>query len=230
MSCWEARRRRCWLTPIFRFWSSAEPIAASPIITIKADRVVANSRDVAAYFNKRHDHVLRDIDALRQRLPEFAAPNFGAGSYMDANNQSRRCADMTRDGFTFLAMGFTRAKADAFKLAYLNEYNRIEEELRKRAQQSIPTDYASALRLAADEHEKRLKLEAEKEALEARAAEDAPKVKNWEAFHDTGATTTTGTLAKEMGFRSAQALHTFLHEEGVIFPRKDRPPSGLHLA
>ncbi|GHE81427.1 hypothetical protein GCM10019059_44220 [Camelimonas fluminis] len=53
-------------------------------------------------------------------------------------------------------MGFTGAKADAFKLAYLNEYNRMEEELRKRAQQSIPTDYASALRLAADEHEKRL--------------------------------------------------------------------------
>lgn len=192
--------------------------------------MVANSRDVAAFFNKRHKNVLQDIDGIIERLADFGRLNFQPTSYTDGFNREQRCIDMTRDGFTFLAMGFTRAKADAFKLAYLNEYNRIEEELRKRAQQSIPTDYASALRLAADEHEKRLKLEAEKEALEARAAEDAPKVKNWEAFHDTGATTTTGTLAKEMGFRSAQALHTFLHEEGVIFPRKDRPPSGLHLA
>jgi hypothetical protein len=31
-----------------------------------------------------------------------AALNFKAGSYLDENNQSRRCIDMDRDGFTLL--------------------------------------------------------------------------------------------------------------------------------
>ena len=34
---------------------------------------------------------------------------------------------MNRDGFTLLAMGFTGAKALQFKLAYIAEFNRMEE-------------------------------------------------------------------------------------------------------
>jgi len=121
----------------------------APIVTIKADRVVASSRDVAAYFGKMHKNVLQDIDGIIERLADFGRLNFQPTSYTDGFNREQRCIDMTRDGFTFLAMGYTGAKADAFKLAYLNEFNRIEEELRKQAQFSIPQDYASALRLEA---------------------------------------------------------------------------------
>lgn len=121
----------------------------APIVTIKADRVVASSRDVAAYFGKMHKNVLQDIDGIIERLADFGRLNFQPTSYTDGFNREQRCIDMTRDGFTFLAMGYTGAKADAFKLAYLNEFNRMEEELRKQAQFSIPQDYASALRLEA---------------------------------------------------------------------------------
>ena len=37
----------------------------------------------------------------------FAANNFVVGEYADKNNQMRKMYDLTRDGFTFLAMGFT---------------------------------------------------------------------------------------------------------------------------
>lgn len=38
---------------------------------------------------------------------------------------------MTRDGFTFLAMGFTGKVAAKFKEAYINAFNEMEEMLRK---------------------------------------------------------------------------------------------------
>ena len=39
---------------------------------------------------------------------------------------------MTRDGFAFLAMGFTGVKAAAFKEAFIAEFSRMERELRGR--------------------------------------------------------------------------------------------------
>ncbi|WP_394258314.1 Rha family transcriptional regulator [Xanthobacter autotrophicus] len=71
-------------------------------------RIVTSSRDVAAFFGKRHDHVLRDIDALILQAPA-CLPNFGEGSYTlpSTKMQQHRCFDMTRDGFMLLAMGFT---------------------------------------------------------------------------------------------------------------------------
>ena len=43
---------------------------------------------------------------------------------------------LTRDGFTFLAMGFTGEKAQAFKWAYIDAFNRMEEALRAPTEQS----------------------------------------------------------------------------------------------
>ena len=59
---------------------------------------------MAAYFGKRHDHILRDIDALVTE----GVPNFGETPYVsEQNGQTYRSFDMTKDGFTLLAMGFT---------------------------------------------------------------------------------------------------------------------------
>ena len=38
---------------------------------------------------------------------------------------------MNRDGFTLLAMGFTGAKALAFKLEYMNAINAMEQQIRQ---------------------------------------------------------------------------------------------------
>lgn len=96
-------------------------------------KVVANSREVAEAFEKRHDHVLRDIDHLMAVAPE-CAPKFGETSDMVAMPQggtrTSRSFDMDRDGFALLAMGFTGAKALRFKLAYIEAFNRMEAELR----------------------------------------------------------------------------------------------------
>ena len=77
----------------------------APIVRVaNGDRVLTSSQDVAAFFNKQHSHVLRDIDKIIADAPE-AASNFGLGSQFDENNQARCCYDMDRDGFALLAWG-----------------------------------------------------------------------------------------------------------------------------
>lgn len=68
---------------------------------------------MAAYFGKRHTHVLRDIDARIQQAPTFAS-NFGLialDTKVDFGIRKDRAFDMSSDGFTLLAMGFTGKKA-----------------------------------------------------------------------------------------------------------------------
>lgn len=84
-------------------------IITAPIVTLKGNQAFANSKDVAAFFGKRHDNVLRDISDLIATAPSIALSfeaidvpvKVGFGTRMDP------AFDMTKDGFTLLAMGFT---------------------------------------------------------------------------------------------------------------------------
>lgn len=76
--------------------------------------MLANSRTVAEAFGKRHDHVLRDIGDL---IEKSGSPNLGSLMFQcftifdERANREVRSYEMTRDGFTLLAMGFTGEKA-----------------------------------------------------------------------------------------------------------------------
>jgi len=59
---------------------------------------------------KRHDNVIRDIDALIAQAPATGS-NFGGSEYADASGKKNRCFVMDRDGFMLLAMGFTEEEA-----------------------------------------------------------------------------------------------------------------------
>ena len=110
------------------------PITKTIVVT-KHGRVVTNSRIVASYFGKRHDHVLRDIDDLISTAPSIA-PNFGAielETKVGFGVRRDSAFDMTKDGFTLLAMGFTGPKALRFKIDYIQRFNEMEETLRGHA-------------------------------------------------------------------------------------------------
>ncbi|MGL9751126.1 MAG: Rha family transcriptional regulator [Symbiopectobacterium sp.] len=106
---------------------------ATPKVTIHNGKAVTTLLDVADYFGKRHDNVLRTIGNL-DCSPEFRLLNFEETSYVRQNPNggdgiSTKCFTMTKDGFVFLVMGFTGKKAAAFKEAYIAEFNRMEERL-----------------------------------------------------------------------------------------------------
>lgn len=118
---------------------NAVPINAErqPIVFIDNGEVFANSRDVAAYFGKEHRNILRDIE----KLIGEGVLKFEHTPYIDPQNgQTYKSYNMDRDGFTLLAMGFTGKKALKFKLAYINQFNAMEAELRRRT--NVAIDYS----------------------------------------------------------------------------------------
>ena len=119
----------------------------SPSVSLHSGRPATTSLEVAQFFGKRHDHVMRSVRDLMDNCPEkFTAPNFGVSEYIDETGRSLPMFILYRDGFMLLVMGYTGKKALAMKLAYIEAFNRMEEELARQAEQeppAVPADLAA---------------------------------------------------------------------------------------
>lgn len=134
----------------------------SPVVRVSpAGSAFTTSTDVAAFFDKRHSHVLRAIEGLLSELrehihwPEKAdvgdewedqehQPQIGLmfpEELFEATQVEVRLGDgtirrdpiynLSRDGFALLAMGFTGKQTLALKLAYISAFNAVEARLRQ---------------------------------------------------------------------------------------------------
>lgn len=104
----------------------------APHIAVIDGKPTTTSRDIAETFGKRHDNLLRAIAAL-ECSADFRALNFEETLHevQGPNGAVRKEAEyrITRDGFAFLCMGFTGAKAAQWKERYINTFNRMAEKL-----------------------------------------------------------------------------------------------------
>lgn len=98
-------------------------------MTLREGSPRVTSRDVADIFGKAHKNVLQSIDLL-ECSEGFRQLNFQPSSYLNAQNKPQPMVEMTRDGFTFLAMGFTGPRAAQFKEAFIAAFNAMELQLR----------------------------------------------------------------------------------------------------
>lgn len=95
----------------------------------KSGEVLTTSLDISEKFGKSHKHVL---DAIRNLdcSEEFSRTNFRLSNY-EARGKSYPCFDITRDGFSLLAMGFKGKKATTWKVYYIIAFNKLEEALKR---------------------------------------------------------------------------------------------------
>ena len=118
----------------------------TPIITIKNGYATTTSRNVAIVFGKRHDKVLDAIRNIATTAPNnFTALNFKESSYNNSQGKRQPMYELTRDGFTLLAMGFTGKRALEFKLAYINAFNEMEHKLANSNQLTTVRSYTRKL-------------------------------------------------------------------------------------
>lgn len=117
--------------------AQAVPAINPSELSIVAGQITTTSRHVAEHFNKRHDDVLKRIRAL-DCSPEFTLRNFAECSRRGSNNKPEPYFRITRDGFTFLCMGFTGKEAAKWKEAYINAFNQMEAQLRQAANDAMP--------------------------------------------------------------------------------------------
>ena len=93
---------------------------------------VVSSRVVAFDFDKRHDHVLRDINNI---IESNTTQNWGLlfieSQYKASNGKMNKEYLLTRDGFSLLVMGFTGKEALQWKLQYIEAFNKMEEQIKQ---------------------------------------------------------------------------------------------------
>lgn len=100
---------------------------------------IIDDMELAEVFGKEHYNVLRDIrETVAKCSKSFCALNFEGAEYLDEQGKSRPMYLMTKDGFTMVAMAYTTPEAMRFKEAYIAEFNRMEAELQRGTQQSLP--------------------------------------------------------------------------------------------
>lgn len=156
-----------------------------------------NSRIIAEKFEKRHDHVLRDIRALIAANPEWGVPNFGETPYVDGQNgQTYQMYEMTRDGYSMLVMGFTGKKAMDWKIKFLAAFNAMEARLRSVGQIDL-SDPSQLLPLLTSYTQRTQIAEAKVAALE-------PKADAYDRLDTAEGNLTLRPASKVLGFPERQ--------------------------
>lgn len=105
---------------------------AIPDLEIIEGQITTTSQQIAAHFNKVHRDVVRAIENI-ECSAEFRLRNFAQSSFEaempNGGKRKHKSYRLTRDGFVFLAMGFTGKDAAQWKEAYITAFNKMEAEL-----------------------------------------------------------------------------------------------------
>ena len=180
------------------------------LVIMHDQQAVTTSLILAEAFNKQHKNVIQAIEAKIEPAENSARYKrmFYEGIYTDKKGEQRKMYYLNRDGFTFIAMGFTGRKADEFKLKYIDAFNRMEERIKQQpAQYKLPQTYSEALIELAKEVEKNEELQ--------------PKADKYDRYLSNKGLITITEIAKEYGM-SGRELNKFLHEKGVIYKRGNK--------
>lgn len=191
--------------------------ALVPAVFERDGRVFANSRDVAAFFGKRHDNVLRDIRSALAETGQWGLLNFEETQYVDAQNgRTYKAFSMTKNGFTYLVQGYTGPKAAGFKIAYIDRFDAMESALKGRAA-ALPdlSDPLVLQHLLADHLSKRI--EAERRAVQAEKAA-AETVEAYDRIAKADGSLCLTDAAKDLQVRPKD-LFSFARQNHWIYTR-----------
>lgn len=179
---------------------------------------VTTSLKVASKFGKEHKNVLRDIESLScstgfRRL-NFEL-SFNIRELPNGGHKNDPYYEMTKDGFTFLVMGYTGEKAGEFKEMFIAEFNKREMMLKDddyilmRSQQILQKRVEVA-------EQKIIDLEQTNNYLTNEMKEAAPKIQCFNEYISSSGTYTATQIAKEYGW-GAETLNKKLKDLGVQY-------------
>lgn len=176
---------------------------------------VIDSREVAEMINKRHDHLIRDIKNYSEIIFGCTHPNIGVSdffiesSYKDSTGRELPCYLLTKKGCDMVANKMTGEKGILFTAMYVTAFEHMRNELQPKF--NVPTTFAEALRLAADQQEK---IEEQAKLLE----EQKPKVEFFDTVADSKTAISMNDVAKVLGIKGMgrNNLFEFLRNEKIL--------------
>lgn len=172
------------------------------------------SLEIAEVTGKQHAHVMRDIRSLLERGCDES--NFGLVEYKDKKGEGRPMYQLTKKGCLILASGYDALLRERI----INRWEELEtKQLSPIAK--IPTTFAEALRLAADQAEQ---IEAQQKQLEANSKEIVelsgtiatmqPKVTYLDKILASKETVNTTQIAQDYGL-STKSFNVLLRNFGI---------------
>jgi anti-repressor protein len=165
------------------------------LVTTKNGKAITTSLKVAEVFERQHRTVLESIRDL-ECSADFTQQNFLLSEYKDSTGRTLPVYELTRDGFTFLAMGFTGSKAAQFKEDYIKAFNLMETRLIAKQDSYIIADPI--------ERAKRW-IEEQQEALLMK-----PKAEYFDALVDRNLLTNFRETAKELKVKESYLIQWLL--------------------
>ena len=216
----------------------------SDFVQIKDEQVYTTSRIVAEKFGKRHDHIIRDIEATISTINEAqvienkAQPNFGVSenigklknqpikndyfvesSYIDSTGRTLKEYLITEDGLALLVMGFTGVDAMRIKLKFVAEFNRMKNIINNPEQVIANCGNAEAITAYAIQMTKigRMMTETANNLCLIEKQRDKAEDEVKTLVHDDENTYTATDIAKDLGFRSAIAFNQWLKDIGFQY-------------
>jgi Rha family phage regulatory protein len=119
----------------------------SQLVFVDKNQAITNSLIISEVFGKDHKNVLKDIRELGCS-DEFRRLNFEQSSYVNSQNKDMPMYQMNKKGFTLLAMGYTGKEAMKFKEAYIEQFEKMEEELKNPRALSEREQLMASMRLS----------------------------------------------------------------------------------
>lgn len=162
------------------------------------------SKEIAEITGKRHSDVLRDIRNLVEQLEDDNERNFALVEYTDGKGEKRPMYELSKKGCLCLASGY-----DAnLRMKIINRWEELE--LKERQKFQVPTTFAEALRLAAEQQEK---IEEQQKLIEAQT----PKAEFYDEVVDSKDAIDMQAVAKviNMGI-GRNKLFEFLRNDKVL--------------
>lgn len=105
---------------------------------------VTDSREVAEMIGKNHKELMRSIRGYVEILEPSAklrsADFFIESTYQDANNQTRPCYLLTKQGCEMVANKMTGEKGILFTAEYVQAFNKMEQSIKSEVKQLSPIE------------------------------------------------------------------------------------------
>ncbi|WP_432718161.1 phage antirepressor KilAC domain-containing protein [Staphylococcus equorum] len=169
---------------------------------------VVSSRTVAEELGRRHDNVKRDLEQIliSSNVSTLIIPS----QYKDSRGRNQKEYLLTKDGFTLYM--FNIQGHNNFKMAYINKFNEMEQQI----QNKLPGSYKEALTELLVKVEENEKLQLENNMSKQKIAEYEPKASYLDSILQNKSLVTVGQIAKDYGM-SAQGLNKLLHDLKVQY-------------
>lgn len=146
-------------------------------------KFVVDSREVAEMVDKRHDHLVRDIDGYLNVLnqnPTLGTDTFFVeNSYLSGTGKMYKCYLLTKKGCDMVANKMSGEKGILFTATYVSQFEAMEKQIKTQQQIKLPTTYLEALKALVTSEEEKALVTAENIELKETIQIQAPKA---EAF------------------------------------------------